>query len=156
MILFPTSRVQTHEGRHGAPRPRLRYRAGPCGWAGCCSASFRGCWLTASALWVSVDAYLFSHRNRRSGWGCWNDSHRSGVILPWEGSNSGARGTGEETRSSCLHRHSAGPCSGSHSLQEKQSLVLPGLFHKLAIAEFSSLALTQNLNQKLEISLSKS
>ena len=54
MILFPTSRVQTHEGRHGAPRPRLRYRAGPCGWAGCCYASFRGCWLTASALWVSI------------------------------------------------------------------------------------------------------
>lgn len=107
-------------------------------------------------LWVSVGAYLFSHRSRRSGWGCWDDSHSSGVVLPWEGSNSGGRGTGEKTRSSCLHRHSAGPRSGSHSLREKQSLVSLGLFHKLAIAEFSSLALTQNMNQKLEVSLSKS
>lgn len=54
MILFQISRVQTCEGRHGAPRPWLRYRAGRsccslCGWdRPCCSQ------LLGAAHWLSL------------------------------------------------------------------------------------------------------
>lgn len=84
----------------------------------------------------SLCAYLFSHRNWHSGWGCWDNSHSSGVIQLCAGSISGDQGMREETRYSHLHRHTVEHHSHCHSLYEKQNLILWGLVNKPTTAEF--------------------
>lgn len=92
MILFQISRVQTREGRHGAPRPWLRYRAGRsccalCGWdRPCCSQ------LVGAAHWLPLSlgcplvprpplfCWCFVPKNRGlfRGWG-WATSETQSV-----------------------------------------------------------------------------